>query len=182
MEEPVLTLLLIDHTGLSLRNLLHLFYTRASLIYKATGAIFLVSDDVIEALKDDACIYSVGNFLRTVSPFNADLQGIVFTDESILITAFPTNKDESHMTAFRYLITLMNRSAIEYKWIRAKKVNEENEKFAMRIWLDGIGLPGDLYKQSRRILAKPLSGITAFKTQEQLDITVEKFRKERARA
>ena len=181
-EEPVITLPLIDHNGLSLRNLLHLFYTRASLIYKSTGAIFHVSDAVIEALKDDACTYSVGNFLRTISPFNTDLQGIVSTDESILITASPTNRDETHMTAFRDLITLMNRSAIEHKWIRAKKVNEENEKFAMRIWLDGIGLCGDLYRQSRRILTKPLSGITAFKTKEQLDIAVEKFRKERARA
>lgn len=181
-EEPVLTLPLIGHTGLSLRNLLHLFYIRASLIYKSTGAIFHVSDAVFEALKDDACTYSVGNFLRTVSPFNADLQGIVFTDESILITASPKITVSSHMTAFRNLITLMNRSAIEHKWIRAKKINEENEKFAMRIWLDGIGLRGDLYRQSRRILTKPLSGITAFKTKEQLDIAVEKFRKERARA
>lgn len=76
----------------------------------------------------------------------------------------------------------MNRSAIEHKRIFAKKVNEENEKFAMRIWLDSIGLCGDSYKQSRRILTKPLRGITAFKTQKQLDIAVEKFRKERLHA
>ncbi|MDE6664806.1 MAG: hypothetical protein K2K14_01250 [Ruminococcus sp.] len=180
--EPVLTLPLIDHTGLSLRNLVHLFYTRASLIEKSIGAHFYVSDAVIDALKDDTCTYSVGNFLRTVSAFSSDLQGLYFTDDSIFITASPKNTDSSHMTAFQNLIFLMNRSAIEHKRILAKKVNEENEKFAMRIWLDSIGLRGELYKQSRRILTKPLHGITAFKTQEQLDIAVEKFRKERLHA
>lgn len=180
--EPVLTLPLIDHTGLSLRNLVHLFYTRASLIEKSIGAHFYVSDAVIDALKDDTCTYSVGNFLRTVSAFSSDLQGLYFTDDSIFITVSPKNTDSSHMTAFQNLIFLMNRSAIEHKRILAKKVNEENEKFAMRIWLDSIGLHGELYKQSRRILTKPLHGITAFKTQEQLDIAVEKFRKERLHA
>lgn len=182
--EPVLTLPLIDHTGLSLRNLVHLFYTRASLIEKSTGAHFYVSDAVIDALKDDICTYSVGNFLRTIQSYqnSSDLQGLYFTDDSIFITSSPKNTDFSHMTAFQNLIFLMNRSAIEHKRILAKKVNEENEKFAMRIWLDGIGLRGDFYKQSRKILTKPLHGITAFKTQEQLDIAVEKFRKERSRA
>ena len=86
------------------------------------------------------------------------------------------------MNAFRDLITLMNRSAIEHKRIFAKKINEDNEKFAMRIWLDGIGLKGVDHKQSRKLLMKPLHGIAAFKTQEQLDIAVAKYRKERMRA
>lgn len=54
------------------------------------------------------------------------------------------------------------------KRINAKKTNEENETFSMRIWFDSIGLRGDLYQQ-------PLHGITAFQTQAQLDIAVKKF-------
>ena len=180
--EPVLTLPLTDHTGLTLRNLVHLFYTRASLIEKATGAHFYVSDAVIGALQDDACTYSVGNFLKAIHENRTGLCGISFTDDAILITAMPENTDTEHMTAFQELILLMNQSAIEHKRIHAKKVNEDNEKFAMRIWLDGIGLKGADYKQSRKLLMKPLHGITAFKTQEQLDIAVEKFRREKMRA
>ena len=180
--EPVLTLPLTDHTGLTLRNLVHLFYTRASLIGKATGAHFHVSDAVIAALQDDVCTYSVGNFLKVIHENRTGLCGISFTDDAILITAMPENTDTEHMTAFQELILLMNQSAIEHKRIHAKKVSEDNEKFAMRIWLDGIGLKGADYKQSRKLLMKPLHGITAFKTQEQLDIAVEKFRRERMRA
>lgn len=180
--EPVLTFPLTDHTGLTLRNLVHLFYTRSSLIGKATGAHFRVSDALIDALQDDACTYSVGNFLRLINENHAGLQGISFSDDSIIITAIPENTDKEHMAAFIGLITLMNRFAIEHKRIFAKKVNEDNEKFAMRIWLDCIGLKGAEYKQSRKILMKPLHGITAFKTQEQLDLAVEKFKRERMHA
>ena len=180
--EPVLTLPLTDHTGLTLRNLVHLFYTRASLIGKATGAHFYVSDAVIDALQDDACTYSVGNFLKAIRENRTGLCGISFTDDATLITAMPENTDQEHMAAFQELMLLMNRSAIEHKRIFAKKVNEDNEKFAMRIWLDGIGLKGADYKQSRKLLMKPLHGIAAFKTQEQLDIAVAKYRKERMRA
>lgn len=182
VTEPVLILPFTGHNGLTLRNLVHLFYTRASLIGKATGAHFYVSDAVIEALKDDACTYSTGNFLNVINKNSNGLCGISFTDDSILITAMPGNSDQEHMNAFRDLITLMNRSAIEHKRILAKKINEDNEKFAMRIWLDGIGLKGADYKQSRKLLMKPLHGIAAFKTQEQLDIAVAKYRKERMRA
>lgn len=180
--EPVLMLPLTDHTGLTLRNLVHLFYTRSSLIGKATGAHFHVSDALIDAMQDDTCTYSVGNFLKVIKEHNAEIQGISFTDDSILIIASPENTDKEHMAAFQELMFLMNRSAIEHKRIFAKKVNEDNEKFAMRIWLDCIGLKGAEYKQSRKILMKPLHGITAFKTQEQLDIAVEKFKRERMHA
>ncbi len=162
--EPVQILPLADHTGLTLRNLVHLFYTRASLIRKATGAYFYVSDAVIEALKADTCTYSIRNFLKVIHKYRTGLRGISFTDNNILITAMPENTDKEHMAAFCDLITLMNRSAIEHKRIFAKKVNEDNEKFAMRIWLDSIGLKGADYKQSRKLLMKPLHGITAFKT------------------
>ena len=177
--EPVLTLPLTDHTGLTLRNLVHLFYTRASLIEKSTGAHFYVSDAAIKALQDDICTYSLGNFIKVISENCAEFQGVIFTNDSIFITAAPKNTDEEHMRAFCDLITLMDQSAIAHKRIFAKKINEDNEKFAMRIWLDGIGLKGAEYRQSRRILMKPLHGISAFRTQEQLDIAVEKFRRER---
>ena len=182
VTEPVLILPFTGHNGLTLRNLVHLFYTRASLIGKAAGPHFYVPDEVIEALKDDACTYSMGNFLRVIRENRTGICGISFTDDSILITALPENTDQEHMNAFRDLITLMNRSAIEHKRIFAKKINEDNEKFAMRIWLDGIGLKGVDHKQSRKLLMKPLHGIAAFKTQEQLDIAVAKYRKERMRA
>ncbi len=177
--EPMLTLPFTGHTGLTLWNLVHFFYTRASLIRKATGAHFYISDTAIKALQDDICTYSLGNFIKVISENSAEFHGVSFTNDSIFITATPKNTDKEHMRAFHDLITLMNQSAIAHKRIFAKKINEDNEKFAMRIWLDGIVLKGAEYKQSRRILMKPLHGISAFRTQKQLNIAVEKFRKER---
>lgn len=93
-------------------------------------------------------------------------ESVIIRSQGTVYLSHMKNTDTSNMKAFCDLL-LINRSAIEHKRIHAKKVNDENEKFAMRIWLDSIGLRGELYKQSRSILTKPLHGITAFKTQEQ---------------
>ena len=39
-----------------------------------------------------------------------------------------------------------------------------NEKYAMRIWLVRIGMDGDEFKQTRKILMEKLTGHSAFRT------------------
>ncbi|MCC8103682.1 MAG: hypothetical protein LIP11_16010 [Clostridiales bacterium] len=46
------------HTGNSLRNLIHLVYSRGPMINKAVGTHFHVDKELIEALADDRCTYT----------------------------------------------------------------------------------------------------------------------------
>ena len=69
--------------------------------------------------------------------------------------------------AFQELCCLMNKHALEQKRVQAKVVNDDNEKYAFRIWLLRIGMNGDEFKTSRKILLENLSGHTAFRTKEE---------------
>lgn len=44
-------------------------------------------------------------------------------------------------------------------------MNEENEKYALRIWLTRLGMNGAEYKSTRKILMANLSGHSAFRTE-----------------
>lgn len=161
-----------QHKGVSLRNLLNLIYSRGSLINKATGAHFKVSDELVEAMKDDSIILNNEVFLNFLEAFEAEhpdcLEGIELNAEKVCFTGFPSADADSNQ-AHLQLATLMNRQAISQKRIQAKAVNETNEKYAMRIWLLRIGMNGDEYKATRKILMANLGGHTAFRTQEEAE-------------
>ena len=48
--------------------------------------------------------------------------------------------------------------------MRAKEVNDENEKFTFRTWLTRLGMNGPELRAERNILYRNLSGHTAFRT------------------
>ena len=52
-----------------------------------------------------------------------------------------------------------------------------NEKYALRIWLVRMGMGGDEYKASRKILMERLSGHTAFRTPADAEKAKEKAQK-----
>lgn len=171
------------HTGVSLRNLLNLVYTRGPLIRKATGGEFHVADGLIEAIRDDACTYSVTNFLRTVSEYEAKngpaLEGLKLTAEAVSFTGFPRAENMDYLTAFGHLAVLMNEQAITQKRIQAKGVDDSNERYAMRTWFLRLGMNGDDFKQSRKLLMENLSGHTAFRTADQAERAKEKAARKR---
>lgn len=156
------------HTGTSLRNLINLIYSRGALINKATGGHFNVDEELVETLKDDSCTYSRANFLKMVEDYETQhgksLYGLTITPEELQFTGFGEAADMEHLTAYGHLAVLMNEQALNQKRIQAKAVDNTNEKYAMRIWLVRIGMDGDEFKQTRKILMENLSGHTAFRT------------------
>ena len=160
-----------QHSGVSLRNLVNLIYSRGRLISKATGGHFHVEEDLIETLRDDSCTYTVANFIETLKRYEAQcgtaMEGLVITDEKVSFTGFPTAPDYDHLTAFGHLAILMNQQALSQKRIQAKEVNDSNEKYALRTWLLRLGMNGPDFKETRKILMKNLSGHAAFRTDEE---------------
>lgn len=158
-----ITLPLTGHTANSLRNLVTMVYSRGSLISKATGGHFSCPLEQVEALKDCLTVESVR---ERITP---DLIGLTITDEAITFTGFPLSDDPEKIQAYTQLAAQMNRLAKEQKRTQAKAVDTKNEKYIFRIWLLALGMGGDEYKTTRRMLLAPLSGNAAFKDQAMED-------------
>ena len=157
------------HTGNSLRNLVNLIYTRAGLINKALGTGFAAEQGLVDALGENEGLRTAEDFRKAVAAYEDEhgpaLPGINITPEEISFSALPETTDPGRLKAFTELTAMMNKQALDQKRIEAKAVNEENEKYALRIWLTRLGMNGAEYKTTRKILMENLSGHSAFRTE-----------------
>ena len=158
------------HSGNSLRNLINLVYTRAGLINKALNTSFAAEQGLIDALAENKEPFSAEDFCNALTDYEDEhgpaLAGIQVTPEKITFSSLPDTSDPETIRAFTELVSMMSKQALTQKRIQAKEVNEENEKYALRIWLTRLGMNGAEYKATRRILMKNLSGHSAFRTEE----------------
>lgn len=174
-EEPLemaVSLPMGGHTGNSLRNLVNMIYSRGPLLGKATGGNFHVEKELVDALQEDSCIATVQGFLKTMTDYteaHGGMEGLKITEEQISFTGFPVPADKAHADAFCHLAALMNGMALSQKRIQAKEVNTDNEKYAFRIWLLRLGMNGDAYKSTRKVLMENLGGHAAFRTPEEAE-------------
>ena len=160
-----------QHTGTSLRNLINLLYTREGLINKALGTSFRVDEGLTKALQDNACTLTTESLLGAVAAYESEhgkaIDGLTFTSEGITFGTLPETNDTEVLRTFTILCGMMNKQALDQKRIQAKTVNEENEKYALRIWLTRLGMNGPEYKEARRILMANLTGHSAFRNDEE---------------
>ena len=157
------------HNGATLRNLVNLVFTRARLINRALGTDLSAEKGLCDALSENEGISTAEDFLRVITGYEKEngtaLSGIAFTPERITFSTLPEDSAAEKIRAFTELVSMMNRQALAQKRIQAKAVNEENEKYALRIWLTRLGMNGPEFKETRRILMENLSGNAAFRTE-----------------
>ena len=164
---------LARHTGFTLRNLINLVHSRASLINKATGSGFYIDKGITDLLADDGNAGAIDVIKKVMKDYVSEHKGAVkgfeITQDKIRFTGFPEFTDSLTLKAWMDLASLMNKQALEQKRIQAKHVSEENEKYSFRIWLIRLGMNGDEYKRTRKILMKNLGGHSAFRTPEEIE-------------
>lgn len=165
-DSLTISLPMARHSADSLRRLVNLIYSRGPLLSKSTGGQFGADKELLTALDEAGIITSAAGFIALVKE-HGGLTGLSFTDDKVNFTGFPLTEDADTNAAFQHLACLMNKHALEQKRIQAKVVNDDNEKYAFRIWLLRIGMNGDEFKTSRKILMENLSGHTAFRTKEE---------------
>lgn len=162
-----ISLPLAGHTGSSLRNLVSMLYSRGSLISKATGGTFGCTEELSDALKDDACTLTTERLIQTIADFESEngkaLTGLSFEEDKVSFTGFPFTDDTEKVQAFQQLVCRMNKLAKEQKRTLAREVDDSNERYIFRIWLLRLGMAGSEFKTARRVLLAPLSGNAAFK-------------------
>ena len=156
------------HNGATLRNLINLIYTRAGLLNKALGTGFRVDEALTQALQDDACILNTDSLIKAIGDFEAAndkaIDGLTITPEEITFGSLPETDDADRLQTFTILCGMMSKQAIDQKRIQAKAVNEDNEKYALRIWLTRLGMNGAEFKTARKVLMENLTGHSAFRT------------------
>lgn len=167
LDALTISLPLAGHTANSLRNLVTMIYSRGPLISKVTGGHFACPLEQVDALKNCLTVSDA------VTRITDALTGIVITTDKITFT-FPATDDADKVKAFTQLAAQMNKAATAQKRVMAKLTDASNEKYIFRIWLLALGMGGEEFKTSRRVLLHPLTGSAAFKDQTMEDRWKEK--------
>ena len=114
------------------------------------------------ALKNlDALLASKGKLIQKA--FNIEKAAYTLTDETIKFAWFHGKIAEDTVRAYTDFISKLCEMAQKQKRAVAKEKAVENEKYAFRCFLLRLGMIGDDYKTSRRILLQNLTGSSAFK-------------------
>ena len=114
------------------------------------------------ALKNlDALLASKGHLIQKA--FNIEKAAYTLTDETIKFAWFHGKIAEDTVRAYTDFISKLCEMAQKQKRAVAKEKAVENEKYAFRCFLLRLGMIGDDYKTSRRILLQNLTGSSAFK-------------------
>lgn len=165
-----ISLPLEKHTGLSLINLVSIFYIKAEIINKAISAprAFEINERFMEAIMEEPP-ETAEEFVRLWEECGSEnmTKGIDFYEGNINFTGFPVTENSDWIKAYTELAAAINKLALEAKYIKVKKEPIDNEKYYFRVWLVRIGFGGSEYKTSRKLLLGNLSGYIAFRTEEQ---------------
>ena len=114
------------------------------------------------ALKNlDALLASKGKLIQKA--FNIEKAAYTLTEETIKFAWFHGKIAEDTVRAYTDFISKLCEMAQRQKRAVAKEKVVENEKYAFRCFLLRLGMIGDDYKTSRRILLQNLMGSSAFK-------------------
>jgi len=114
------------------------------------------------ALKNlDALLASKGKLIQKA--FNIEKATYTLTEETIKFAWFHGKIAEDTVRAYTDFISKLCEMAQKQKRAVAKEKPTENEKYSFRCFLLRLGMIGDDYKTSRRILLQNLTGSSAFK-------------------
>jgi hypothetical protein len=148
------------HTGISLRNIINMIYSKEHLIKK----VFEYDDNILnpefvrkineENLKEtDELKSTLEGFENPGVDFNFEEKNIIFK--------FCKNHEKNR--AYIKFIEQLCKYAKKLKHASMKQVQTDNEKFAMRTWLIRLGFIGNDFRDFRKELLKNLEGNGAFR-------------------
>ena len=168
VEELHITVPMDTENAAWMRNLVYTLHARQYLLNKVTGLEnFVISDSLVDALEkaptDDAGVFS-----SILSEDTGEWKGMAFAPGEVEFT-FPVSDDGNKNRAYAEVAAFMVTRAKEAHRINPARVEPENEKYYLRIWLLQLGLTGLGGKASRKALLAGLKGNTAFRTAEEVD-------------
>ena len=110
----------------------------------------------------DALLLSKGRLIRHA--FDIREATYTLTDERITFTWLHGTITDETAKAYAAFISKLCEMARTQKRVTAKEKIVDNEKYAFRCFLLRLGMIGNAYKVSRKILLQNLTGSSAFKS------------------
>lgn len=108
----------------------------------------------------DRIISAKGTLLKKA--IGADSLAYEIDEEVIRFPWFSFTGDADDATAYTQLVSALAEMARNCKRINSKEKEVKNEKYAFRCFLLRLGMIGDEYKKTRKILLQNLSGNAAY--------------------
>ena len=173
-----------DHTPRSLKNFVNLVASRNDLFYKA---LQIPVERMSYCKKMDAYMVSKLNLIKPTSFDEIEriwyagyhenphihyhdsryhflnLHSFFHGNHTVELRGFNSTLHAGRVRAYIVFALAMNRQALTQKSAHYRKVQSENEKFAMRVYLVRIGLSGNEFKSCRQHLYEHLDGNAAWR-------------------
>ncbi|GAB6180344.1 hypothetical protein JCM14036_16630 [Desulfotomaculum defluvii] len=155
------------HTGITLRNLVNMIYSKQALIKKSLGlTVNIVEDDFCTGI-NEAKMETLEDFKTAIGGIGEDrCPGIKydFNNGTITFKFFEGELSAEKVTAYTQFVALLNLQAKALKHASAKAKDTDNDKFTFRVFLIRLGMVGNEYKDARKILLERLEGNSAFRS------------------
>ena len=171
--------------GASLRNLVHMIYSREALLNKSTGGCFHVAPTLVQLLSTCVELDTVEDFLQVLvardAVYGAGLAGIEITPQFIRISGFGEAPDIRTLKAYGQLAVLMATQSQKLRYVYARHFAVTNELYTFRAWLVTLGMNGREFREAREILLAPLNGCMGHRTPQTREKALERAKMLRAR-
>lgn len=172
-----------DHTPRSIRNFIQIIASKNDLLYKAlqieparmryckkmdaelVDKINRRKPQTMQAIKDIWYNERNAGWHRHYHESRYHLLNLhsFFTGETVELRGFNSTLHAGKIKAYILLALALNHQALTQEKASSKKSQDENEKFAMRVYLNRIGFIGAEYKNYRDHLIKHLDGSSAWR-------------------
>jgi hypothetical protein len=172
------------HTPRSIRNFVNIIYSRNDLFYKALGIeanraryCKKMDEHLVESMNRakpttfkeiEDLWYSGYGGSREIRYHNSrycflNLHSLFHGHGTIELRGFNSTLHAGEVRSYIVLALALNTQALTQSSASTKKPQAENEKFAMRTYLNRIGFIGDEFKACREHLTKRLTGSAAWR-------------------
>ncbi len=160
------------HTGVTLRNLVNMIYSKQVLIKKAFDSEedIVNTDFIIDINKTE--IQTLEDFQKALHDYRGgSCRGLEFdfTNRNITFKFAGNLQEPQKLQVYTCFVSLLSNSAKELKYALPKATETDNEKFTMRTWLIRLGFKGKEYKKAREVILQNLSGNGAFRRTKEGD-------------
>lgn len=172
------------HTPRSIRNFINIIYAHNDLLYKS---LQIAPERMRYCKKMDAYLVERMNEVKpkTLERIESiwyenytgsrnghyhqsryhflNLHSFFHGNHTVELRGFNSTLHAGKIRAYIVLALALNHQALSQKSASCRKVQEENEKFAMRVWLNRIGFIGEEFKSCREHLYQHLDGNAAWR-------------------
>lgn len=173
-----------DHTPRSIRNFINLIYSRNDLLYESLQIerermryCKKMDADLVErmnhkkpkTMKQIEDIWYEGYGERRERHYHEsryhflNLHSFFHGVGTVELRGFNGTLHAGEIRSYIVLALALNNQALTQKSASIKKPQIENEKFAMRTWLNRVGFIGEEFKNCREHLCKHLTGSSAWR-------------------